>query len=493
MQIRQQRHPGNRWKLVYGEYAGVEKTAVNRLVRTCQRFLPYVLETIPASAKLNRTEGYLIIAGTPQSNPLVAELQQREIIRLPEKAAGFCLVSQVSPWNPANRVLILAGRDASGLLHATSDFAAQIATPVLMPDQVNAEKLRAAFDQMADFQITDFPRIENRGLWTWGYVIYDYRRFIENMSRLKMNMLTIWNDCPPQNIADIIDYAHAHGVKIILGFHWGWGMDFDLARQSDRRQIKEMVLREYAQNYRHLNIDGIYFQTLTEHRELEIGGRSVAAVVCEMVNDISRELFRENPDLAIQFGLHATSIRERYRDLATLDPRVVIVWEDAGTLPYAYKPELTNPNLPEDWRTFEETLAYSQELACFRKNTPFALVPKGWTCIDWDTEFEHHRDFILGEWNSQSIRRRLNTRQSHWDRVNMHWLRYFPKGIEFYREILNCKPASMIVTGLIEDGMFEARIQSSVALFAETIWNPLREPDEILEQAVNAVNADEMV
>ena len=43
------------------------------------------------------------------------------------------------------------------------------------------------------------PALENRGLWTWGYVIYDYRRYLDNMARLKLNMLVVWNDCAPRN------------------------------------------------------------------------------------------------------------------------------------------------------------------------------------------------------------------------------------------------------------------------------------------------------
>ena len=54
---------------------------------------------------------------------------------------------------------------------------------------------------------------------------------------------------------------------------------------------------------------------------------------------------------------------------------------------------------------------------------------------------------------------------------------------QFYRQILKCQPKAMTVTGLIEDGLFEACIQPSVAIFAETLWNPQRPPEEIAQQA----------
>ena len=78
--------------------------------------------------------------------------------------------------------------------------------------------LREAFDALPEFSRTEAPVIENRGVWTWGYVIYDYRRFFDNMARLKMNRLAVWNDVPPINCRQFIPYAHSRGIKVILGF-----------------------------------------------------------------------------------------------------------------------------------------------------------------------------------------------------------------------------------------------------------------------------------
>lgn len=43
----------------------------------------------------------------------------------------------------------------------------------------------------------------------------------------------------------------------------------------------------------------------------------------------------------------------------------------------------------------------------------------------------------------------------------------------------------MTVLGLIEDGLFEEKVQLSAALFAETLWNPRRKDEEILAEARN--------
>jgi hypothetical protein len=37
----------------------------------------------------------------------------------------------------------------------------------------------------------------------------------------------------------------------------------------------------------------------------------------------------------------------------------------------------------------------------------------------------------------------------------------------------------------VDDGLFEEKIQSSVVLFAEMVWNPNRDAGDVLQQAVN--------
>ena len=46
--------------------------------------------------------------------------------------------------------------------------------------------------------------------------------------------------------------------------------------------------------------------------------------------------------MKIEWGLHASSILDNYKDLESLDPPIVIVWEDAGVIPYSYDPTTAN-------------------------------------------------------------------------------------------------------------------------------------------------------
>ena len=115
------------------------------------------------------------------------------------------------------------------------------------------------------------------------------------------------------------------------------------------------------------------------------------------------------------------SIGENYADLADLDPRVAIAWEDAGTIPYSYHPTPLDSSRCEGIQTPEETIDYSRKLSQIRPGSEFVLVPKGWTSLRWEDEFEHHGRFILGRRSREYIRRRLEQRRRRWALVHSLW------------------------------------------------------------------------
>jgi len=476
------KYAGRRWEIAFGSYEGVHQFAVNELQRMVQRYLPYVVVVRAASAPPHREDSNLILVGTPDKNRRLAELIARGALDAPEGPQGYSIAIADSPDGGGRRMAAIAGSDPAGVLYGVEDFNARVLALGIAEDK--PELQQQAFDAMANVAFREAPAINNRGIWTWGYTIYDYRRFLDNMARLRMNMLTIWNHCVPANCREVIEYAHLRGVQVVLGFHWGWGQEgFDLAKPDDRRRIKEIVLDNYRRNYRDLSADGIYFQTLTEHAITEKDGMTTAAAACRLVNEISRELYAERADLYIQFGLHATSIQDRYADLAELDERVVIAWEDAGVIPFSYDAVLEFPPSPGRPTTPQGTIEYARKLATFRKGTEFAMVPKGWTHLRWSDEFEYHGPFVLGERDGQFIRRRLERRARRWDQSNAFWTLNYPHAVRFYRELLACRPPKMTVTGLIEDGVFEQVIQPSAALFAQMIWDPSRDEQELLRLA----------
>lgn len=484
------KHEGVRWRVFYGLYEGVEKSAVDELQAYAQRYLPYVVRVEKAESARQAAEDHAILVGTAENNPLVAEAIENGTFDKPQGPEGYTAACLNSPWAEGKRVIVVAGSDANGVLYGVQDLDRMLRTRIGQPDPPD---MRAAFDGLPDFAVSERPAIDNRGIWTWGYVIYDYRRFIDNMARCKMNMLTIWNDCPPINAREVIEYAHSRGVKIVFGFHWGWGIDdLDPNNPEHRARIKEQVVRNYLENYHGLGMDGIYFQTFTEVTKTHVGERSIAGLACEWVNEIARALYEHEPGLSIQFGLHAISVREHYTDLAQLDPRITITWEDAGCIPYAYDP-VTDYNYgvfkaPEGTDPVDATIEYSKKLATFRHGTEFAMVPKGFTKLRWNSEFEHHGPFILGERDPEWIRARLAASQPRWDCVNALWAANYPLALRFYRAILDCRPPRFTATALIEDGMFEEKIQLSAAILAETLWNPRRDEGEIMQLALGTAS-----
>ena len=491
------RYEGTRWSLLYGSYEDVEKFAVEEAQRYFQSYLPYVMRVEGAdrngASAPEKLDGHLIVVGTKENNPIAAQLIDKGLMEQPKGPEGYTLKCMESPWNSGSRLVAVVGADAAGVLYGVERIGLTILQNFVAPP--NPAKVREHLDYLPFFSVSERPKIANRGIWTWGYVIYDYRRFIDNMARLRMNMLTIWNDELPVNIRDVVAHAHSRGVKVILGFEWGWGKDeLDLNNRVDRDRIRCEVIRKYERNYARLGIDGIYFRTLTEHSDKVKGSVSVASAAKELVNETAVELLSKYPRLLIQFGLHATSIGDRYADLSGLDPRVTIVWEDAGDIPFTYNLACTKNasyKKPETWvDTPEKTLEYSKKIAALRGGMDeFAIVPKGWTCLEWDSEFENHESFILGERGAWAIRQRLDVKRRYWDKVNVLWLTYYKTAIAYYREMLKCHQGKMTVCALVEDGLFEAEIQPSVAIFAGTVWDPVRPEEETLQDAYTAATA----
>jgi len=457
--------------------------------KSVQDYFPYTLTTENANQALISDKDHLLLIGTQKDNRYICELIETGRISVGADAEGYSLACIDSPWHKGRRVVVIAGNDPSGVIYGVSEFNSHVLSTAIAPNE--PAQYRNAFDKIQDFQIRERPMITNRGIWSWGYVIYDYKRFIDNMARLRLNMLTIWNDCPPANCREIIQYAHSRGVKIVLGFPYGWGnKEIDLANKQDQERVKIETLDDFHRNYLDLGMDGIYIQTLTERTDMEIGGKSIAGLACDWVNGLAELLYNECPNLYFQWGIHAPSILGNYREFERLDPRVVLVWEDAGVIPYSYNPVTTyNDNLPPHAKaavlgSVESTAEYSIKLASSRGKMEFGMVAKGFIWLPWESEFEHHGPFILGERSSDFVRSRFELRKKRWEMVNALWARNYPAAASFYRRILDCNPSRMTVSALIEDGMFEESIQSSVALFANTLWNPRVDDIELQARAV---------
>ena len=55
---------------------------------------------------------------------------------------------------------------------------------------------------------------------------------LENMARMKLNQLILWNDFAPINKKDFTDCAHSFGISVMWGYAWGWSLDCGVLGES---------------------------------------------------------------------------------------------------------------------------------------------------------------------------------------------------------------------------------------------------------------------
>jgi len=471
--------PRPRWKIVHGETCGISGFALSELNAALGILLPYVIEFHRAdNASGNKTEDHQIIVGTPADNPLIAQLQSTGRLDIPENAEGYAIA--IGNWADGDlRFIAIGSRSPKGVLNGVEHFNSEIIGCEAVCD---LEKDRVSMLQsLPDRSLSESPVIGERGIWTWGYPIRDYRGFLDNMARLKMNTLTVWDDIPPVNFREVIDYAAERGIRIIAGFHWGWGKKLDLGDSATLEKLEQYVLNHYEKQYAEFGLSAIYFQTLTEFpAESNEAAACNTRLCCEMVNRVAASLLKKHPGLRIYFGLHAVSIMDNIDILESVDPRVSLVWEDAGMIPYCIDPVTKKADTRRSWLNqipdMPSTIAYSKRIARLRGGREFMMVAKGFINIRWD-HFEHHRAYWMGGQLPQLIQRQTIENQALNSKFNALWLRNYPEVLKFYREVLAENPRETQVTCLFEDGTLESAIQPSIALLGAILWNPYREPD----------------
>ena len=471
-----------RWIFLTDSYEGMEKKAVNALYAVIAGGVSYVLP-IKSADEMTQEElesGNIIFVGKTTA-PFLAKCKTD--LQLPAEKEGYSIYVGKSPFGEENQMVVIAGYDAPGVYYGCMDFCNKyLGGPVYIDKNIWGESIfELPFEkELNPWQITSAPAIKRRAIWTWGHVIYDYRNFFENMAKLRLNEIIIWNDVAPLNAKDVVEYAHSLNIKVIWGFAWGWDTSNCknvLDRYGDQliAEIKERVLRTYEKEYSHTGADGIYFQTFTEHSTSEIDGKPVAQIVTELVNDISASLFEKYPDLQIQFGLHATSVREKLEHIKNVDKRIHIVWEDCGSFPYNY--------LADQVEGFAETIAITEQTLKLRgSDEKWGAVLKGMLNLDWGT-FEHFTaPYILGERTGSYIKRRQLKKDRIWKLQQASWLRNADYVRQIIATVARFGKEDTVVEALVEDAMLGNQITFPVALYAEMLWSPDGDAMEMVEQ-----------
>lgn len=425
-------------------------------------------ESYPICVKCGEEEklsGYIkIYVGTKENNEYIAKNSKHILVHSEEYAISV-----------KNGIVIIEGSDEKGVLYGCADFYNKYLVNVQYTDEFHTCKKNPFLEKLPDFELASHPAVKNRGIWTWGDVIYDYRGFIDNMVKLKMNSLIIWNDEAPINGKEVVDYAHSCGIKLIWGYAWGWDTD---CKAIDIRSINDSVsgiIEKYEKDYLPLGGDGIYFQSFTEIHEEKIDGVLVAEAVTEFVNNASGELFKKYPDLELQFGLHATSVSEKLEYIKNVDPRVRIVWEDCGAFPFSYMPHKVDD--------FDKTMQLTEKITILRgENDCFGVVTKGICARHWG-EFKHCDGQVCIGVSSKKFRRNREIKKADiWKYVQSGWLSYSEYAARAIKLMADQKNGELYITGLIEDGMFEESVMMPAAIYSELLWSPEQNINQLINE-----------
>ena len=416
----------------------------------------------------------LFILGTQRDNPYIARLVKDGYLNPCDKKEGFSIKFMKNPYSPEAFILAIASKDdPRGVLYGTVELFYNV-----LPDKKNRHNHCPYFYELfkkdipEPFELSSAPACKHRGLWTWGHVIFDYKRYIDRMVTMKMNSLVIWNDYPPVNLKEVIDYAHSCGIAIYAGYAWGWDNTKIHISKEILSQLRVKIVKEYQEKYQSFDLDGIYFQSFTETTKDELDGLNIAQEVTNLVNDVSAVLLEKEPELKLLFGLHATSVKTKLDVINKVDKRVYIIWEDMGAFPFAY--------VPQKVEDFPETTEFTKAIASLRGNKErFGAVTKGLVCLDWIKFIHQKGPFVMGEATAEYIKRRFETKKDIWKYTSAYWLQNASFAKKAIAAMLEENPESFIV-GLVEDALIEEALPLPVALYGELLWNPHGDEGELL-------------
>ncbi len=396
-----------------------------------------------------------IYVGTKKNNPYIAENSDKCL----DNAEEYYI-------KVVNDTVMIEGSDDNGVLYGCVDFYNKYITKFEFVKNSDKYCVNIFENTLPEFELLSHPSVKNRGIWTWGHVIYDFKGFIDNMIKLKMNTIIIWNDCVPLNAKAMINYAHSCGIKIIWGFAWCWDVDCNVFDEYTVNSNIDNIINTFEKEYLPLAVDGIYFQSFTELGKEDINGVLIAKSVTDFVNKTAGRLFEKHPDLQLQFGLHSDSVKNRLEFIKNVDPRIRIVWENCGAFPFSYIPG------EEGDEDHEATVDFVRTIAKLRgESEKFGAVTKGLVKLKWSSFKHTDGPIYLGASSKHMKANRIERKSKIWRYVQSFWLMYSDKAYEMIKVMNEETNGDLDLTALVEDGMFEENIMYPVALYSEMLWD----------------------
>ncbi len=431
----------------YGEYkTPVQKKAVEVLSELLLDYTGNYPAFYKVGDKIESNDQKIIYIGTKNDNKYISD-NSTAVLTTPEE---YCITI-------CNDVIMIEGYDDAGVLYGVVDFYNRYLIDI---EFINF----ASYDSvLPNKTLTSKPSIKNRGLWTWGHEIYDYKKHIDNMVKLKFNTLVMWNEFLPINAREVYEYARSCNVKIVWGYSWLYNFNKPVELNNLDEKI-DGIIEEFESSYSDICSGGIYFQTFTESKEETFFGKNIAKTATEFVNEVANRIFDKYPNLELQFGLHATSVKNKLDVIKGVDKRVRIVWEDCGAFPYSYAPNELNG--------YEETVEFSKKIATLRgSEDKFGVVTKGFTCLNWKNFTHHIGPYNIGVATKNTKEKKYLEQRKVWRWVQSFWTTNKEKVKTLIKEIYNQRGGDIFATALVEAGLFEEKINFAVALYAEILWN----------------------
>jgi hypothetical protein len=264
---------------------------------------------------------------------------------------------------------------------------------------------------------------------------------------------------------DLIEYAHQFGIRVILGYSWGWrevGNRTNEITNENIQQTKELAISRYINEYKNVGADGIYFQTFTERNEEVVGGKLISEIVTDMVNEIASKLWEITPNLRIIFGLHATSVKNRLDEIARVDSRIEILWEDCGEFPYGYDPFVA------DEEKFTQTLEFTKKLLALRGGVGVGLLFKGVMMLDWHKFIHQSGPYVMGENHREIADHDRQIREKGWRSFAAQWAQNGNRVAQMLQTIADHKLGDV---EMCLAGTFDGGIYLPMALCSQLFWD----------------------
>lgn len=468
----------NEWKIIYTSYKGIVKHAVNLLSKEAGRYIIrenglYRIYVLPCEKEgCTVSKNAFFVSLYDESETIKKYIKKDEV---PQD--GFLVKVIKNPEDEEGRFVILTAHNEQELFYAVVSF---------FDDYLPAHPHYGGSNPMPDtsfnrpldeYSYTEVADFKTRSIFTWGHSINIYRQYIDNMARLKFNELIIWNTFIPINIEDIIDYAHSYGIKVVLGYSWGWreiGKAKDIT-DKDIENVKKLAVEKFKNTYASLNCDGIYFQTFTEREDEMVGGKLISELATDMVNDIAEKLWEIKPGLRLLFGLHATSVKKHLDVIARVNPDIELYWEDCGEYPFSYGSKV------RDIEKYKETQDFIEKILNLRDGKGVVLVFKGVMMLDWNQFVLQGGPYVMGE-NSDILQSHdKGVRASGWRTYYADWIKHGEDALNMMKHIIKHKKGDV---SMCLAGTFDGGIYLPVAICSDMFRKVSDDYDEVVKKAV---------